>query len=650
MYQHLLVNLLCSSTTITMKKFISTLFYLSAIPFSTHAVNAEQNIEQIVVTSSSSEKLLSVAPASISVINQEDLNRRVIMDLSDALRGQTGLNLTAVGFGRKGIEIRGMDSDQTLVLIDGERIGGSTDLIAHSNFELSSIPVNDIERIEVVRGPISALYGSEALGGVINVITKKVSKEWRSNLALNGGQQLSDEEAQSYSMNASTSGAINDDLTIRMSAVREYQTDVPSRADPNQSDIEGQKTDNLRVQMNWAAAENQSLNASVAVVDDYRWRDTISRSTYYVFKDEIDRLQLSLQHQGYWSWGDSSVRVYRTQVDRENTRTNDISVTSPSEITEDIADVKLGTTLDMHHLQFGGQWQRQNLKDSVVNNRGETESIQQSAFIQDDWAINSEFSLLLGGRFDHHDAYGWETSPRAYLVWNQGNWVIKGGYGEGFKAPSLKQLSSEYETSAAGGLFYIVGNPDLQPETNKSYELSARYGRNDWHLTSTFFETKVDDLIETFCISGCDGRGALRNYRNIESATLSGVEMNAFWQVSNTISVSTNVNYLDARNNTEDTVLENKPRTSGYAEVVWQPIEKIDTQLRVEYVGEQHLDGDKLPSYQLLHLSANYRLNSQWLLRASIENLTDVYLPDESVEFEFVEQGRTLYLSTQVSF
>jgi outer membrane receptor for ferrienterochelin and colicins len=633
-----------------MNKFTYTLLYFAFVPLSALALSDDQDIEEIVVTSSSSEKLLSIAPASISVVNPEDLNRRVVMNLSDALRGQTGINLTAVGFGRKGIEIRGMDSDQTLILVDGQRVGGSTDLIAHSNFDLNSVPVNDIERIEVVRGPISALYGSDALGGVINVITKKVTKEWRSSLAINGGQQLSDEESKSYSANASTSGSINDDLSIRISAVREYQTDVPSRADVNQSDIEGHKTDNLRLQMNWATTENQTLNASVALINDNRWRDTISRSTYYVFKDKIDRLQLSLQHQGYWSWGDSTVRVYRIEVDRENTRTNDISVTSPSEITEDIADIKLGTTWDMHHVQFGGQWLRQNLKDSVVNNKGENQSIQQSAFIQDDWAINDELSLLLGGRFDHHNIYGWESSPRAYLVWSQGNWVIKGGYGEGFKAPSLKQLSSEYETSAAGGLFYIVGNPDLQPETNKSYEISARYGNKDWHLTTTLFKTKAEDLIETFCISGCDGRGALRNYRNIESATLSGTEVNAFWQVSDKISVSTNANYLDARNDTEDKALENKPKISGYAEVVWQPVENIDTQLRLEYVGEQHLDDAKLPSYQLLHLSASYHINPQWLFHASIENLTDVYLPDESDEFEFVEQGRTLYLGTQVSF
>jgi len=577
-----------------MKKFIPTLLYLSAIPLSAHASSIKQDIEQIVVTTSSSEKLLSEAPASVSVINQADLNRRVVMDLSDAIRGQTGINLSAVGFGRKGIEIRGMDSDQTLVLIDGQRVGGSTDLIAHSNFELSSIPVNDIERIEIVRGPISALYGSDALGGVINVITKKVTKEWRSYLAINGGQQLSDEEAESYSMNASTSGSVTDDLTVRVSAVSEYQADVPSRDDPNQSDIEGQKTKNLRLRMTWAAAENQVLDASVAVVNDYRWRDTISGSTYYTFKDDIDRLQLSLQHQGYWSWGDSTVRAYRTQVDRENTRTNDITSTSPSDI--------------------------------------------------------NDLSLLLGGRLDHHDMYGWESSPRVYLVWSQGNWVLKGGYGEGFKAPSLKQLSSEYETSAAGGLFYIVGNPDLQPETNKSYELSARYGNHDWHITTTFFETEAEDLIETFCISGCDGRGAIRNYRNVESATLSGTEMSAFWQISKAFSVSTNLSYLDARNDTEDKALENKPRTSGYAEVVWHPLENMDTQLRIEHIGEQYLDDSKLPSYQLLHISTNYRINSQWSVSASIENLTDVYLLDESSEFEFVEQGRTLYLGTQVSF
>lgn len=632
------------------KKYIYPLLYLSPLTLSINAIAADQDIEQIVITSTSTQKIVSEAPASISVITQADLNRRVVMNLSDALRGQTGINLSAVGFGRKGIEIRGMDSDQTLVLIDGQRVGGSSDLIAHSNFELNSIPVDDIERIEIVRGPISALYGSDALGGVINVITKKVSSEWRSSLALNGGQQLSDEEAQSYSMGASTSGSITEDLSIRASVVREYQQDVANRIDPNLSDIEGQKTDNLRLKMIWTATDNQTIDASVALIDDNRWHDTASRSTYYTFKDDIEQVQLSMRHQGYWSWGDSTVRMYHTEVDRENTRTNGISATSPSTITEDIADFRLGTELGVHQLQFGGQWLRQNLKNSTVNEAGESQTIQKSAFIQDDWAVSDDLSLLFGSRFDHHDMYGWETSPRAYLVWSQGDWVFKGGYGEGFKAPSLKQLSAEYETSAAGGLFYIVGNPDLQPETNKAYELSARYASNNWNITTTLFETKADDLIETFCISGCDGRGALRNYRNIESATLSGVEVNAQWQVLNDLSVSTNMNYLDARNDTEDKALENKPKMSGYAELVWQPSERLDTQLRLEYVGEQYLDDAKLPSYQLLHVSSSYRINSQWSVRASIENLTDVYLPDESVEFEFVEPGRTLFLGARMNF
>lgn len=633
-----------------MKKYIYTLLYLSPLSFSPCGIAAEQDIEQIVITSTSTEKFLSEAPASISVITRADLNRRVVMNLSDALRGQTGINLSAVGFGRKGIEIRGMDSDQTLILIDGQRVGGSSDLIAHSNFELSSIPVNDIERIEVVRGPISALYGSDALGGVINVITKKVSKEWRSSLAVTGGQQLSDEDAQSYSMNAAISGSVTDDLSVRVSTVREYQQDVANRVDPNLSDIEGQKTDNLRLRMTWAATDNQIIDASLAVVDDYRWRDTVSRATYYTFKDDISRLQLSLQHQGYWSWGDSTVRMYRTEVDRANTRTNNISVTSPSEITEDITDFKLATSLDVHQLQFGGQWLRQNLQDNVVNEQGERQAIQKSVFLQDDWALSDDLSLLLGGRFDHHDMYGWETSPRVYMVWSKGDWVFKGGYGEGFKAPSLKQLSAEYETSAAGGLFYIVGNPDLQPETNKSYELSARYADKNWSVTTTLFATKAEDLIETFCISGCAGRGALRNYRNVESATLSGLEVSAFWQVSDALSAATNFNYLDARNDSEDKTLDNKPKTSGYAELVWQPVANLDAQLRLEHIGEQYSNNEKLPDYQLLHLSTNYRLNSQWSIRAGIDNLTDVYLLDESEHFEFVEQGRTLFLGAQMSF
>lgn len=135
-------------------------------------------LEPTVVSATSTKRALKDVPASVAVITAEDLSRRPVRDLEDALRGSEGLQFNGIGMSRRGISIRGMSSEHTLVLIDGKRISPSAGAIAHSDFDLGWVPVEAIERIEVVRGPMSSLYGSEALGGVVNVITRKATDTW----------------------------------------------------------------------------------------------------------------------------------------------------------------------------------------------------------------------------------------------------------------------------------------------------------------------------------------------------------------------------------------------------------------------------------------------------------------------------------------
>lgn len=639
-----------------MKKVVTSLTFLALTPVaSTLASNlqpANNNIDDhIVITATQSHQVASRAPASMSVITAEQLKQRQVMNLSDAVRGLAGIQLSAVGFGRKGIEIRGMDADQTLILIDGQRLGGSADLVAHSNYDLSAISVNDIERIEVVRGPMSALYGSDALGGVINIITKQPGKQWRSQVSALGNWGDNPINSQDYQLQASTAGAlIEDKLALRLSGSKQYQEDVPNRENTRISDIEGLRTEQARAALRWHVTDGQEINVMLSGSNEERWRDTSSGPNFYTYIDDIQRRHFSVEHTGDWQWGETTSRIYRTEVDRENRRTNEVSASRPSTITEDIVESTLANTLGAHAIHVGGQWKRQQLEDEVINDRGEAQVIQTAVFAQDDIAIGSNTSVLIGSRFDHHENFGWETSPRVYAVYNWDNWVFKGGYGEGFKAPNIKQLSPDYEVLAGGGRFTIVGNPDLNPERNRSYEFSAQYQQDTWRVGATVYHTKVDDLIETFCVANCGGRGALRHYHNVEQATLEGVELTSQWQLADDWDLAVNASYLDARNDSTDEWLLNKPRSSGYAQLDWHALSSLTAQLRVEYVGEQKLASGHLPSYNLVDLTANYQLNDQWHLSAGINNLTDVYLPEESESFEFVEPSRTAFIRVGLSF
>lgn len=124
-------------------------------------------------------KTLKMLPPVLASLPGEDLQRKPVQNLKDVLKEVPGVQLTNEGDNRKGVSIRGLDSSYTLILVDGKRVNSRNAVFRHNDFDLNWIPVDSIERIEVVRGPMSSLYGSDALGGVVNIITKKSVRNGR---------------------------------------------------------------------------------------------------------------------------------------------------------------------------------------------------------------------------------------------------------------------------------------------------------------------------------------------------------------------------------------------------------------------------------------------------------------------------------------
>ncbi|MQU03899.1 TonB-dependent receptor plug domain-containing protein [Pseudomonas sp. FSL R10-2245] len=182
---------------------------LSLLAFGLFPPTAQAEVVELastVVSATSTERTLKDAPASVAVITGEALSKRPVRNLEDALRGSEGLQFNGVGMSRRGVSIRGMSSEHTLVLIDGKRISPSSGAIAHSDFDLGWIPVEAIERIEVVRGPMSSLYGSEALGGVVNVITRKATDTWLGSGFVDGGVREDGLGGQTHQLGERTLG------------------------------------------------------------------------------------------------------------------------------------------------------------------------------------------------------------------------------------------------------------------------------------------------------------------------------------------------------------------------------------------------------------------------------------------------------------
>lgn len=614
-----------------------------------------------VVSATSTERKLKDAPASVEVITSEDLSKRPVRNLEDALRGSESLQFNGVGMSRRGISIRGMSSEHTLILIDGKRISPSSGAIAHSDFDLGWVPVEAIERIEIVRGPMSSLYGSEALGGVVNVITRKATDTWKGSGLLDGGIREDGLGGQTHQMGAYLGGPlVTGVLGLSLNAETQREQETPDFDSPNLSELEGRNSNSGGATLTWTPDEAQRIDLGYGTGRERRWRNTETggtSSTDYESTDVLEREQWSLAHAGDWQWGSTQIRAYRNELDRTNSRTNSVAPSSPQRLTDTVLDSNLSVpVLDMHLVTFGGEWRKEELEDLSVNGEGEDKALHRAVLLQDEISFNPDWSLTLGSRFDKHEEFGWESSPRIYLLHHlTDEMTFRAGVGKGFKAPSLKQLSPDYSAVGGGGRFTIVGNADLKPETNTSYEIGADYQPEGWSLGGTLFENHVKDLIQTVCVARCGIRAReLRNYENVERATIRGVELKGTVDLSSAVRWELNYTYLDARNETVGQRLGDRSRHLANSVLHWNPTSSFDAQLRAEYVGSQLTYSSNvpyaLPAYSLWHMELSQRLSKNLTLRGGIDNIGDERLADQNEMFTYAEPGRTYHIGLVATF
>ncbi|WP_313110496.1 TonB-dependent receptor domain-containing protein [Stutzerimonas nitrititolerans] len=634
---------------------------LALLPLSALGAAERINLEPTVVTATSTERQLNDAPASVTVISREELALRPVQDLEDALRGTPGLQFTGIGMARRGVSIRGMGSEHTLILVNGQRINSAAGAVAHADFDLGWVPVEAIERIEVIRGPMSSLYGSEALGGVVNVITRRGTDAWHGAAQLNGGVREDGRGGQTHQLGVYAGGPLVPGvLGLSLSGETRRRQETPLHRDTSQSEIEGRDAQSASATLSWTPDTAQRIDFSYANGLEDRWRNTRSAGrapVEYESSDRIERERFSIAHSGDWAWGSSTLRAYRNTLKRNQRYTNGVVPTSPrQELTDDIIDGSLSLPLaDIHLVTFGGEWRKEHLEDGGFVT-GDAQNIHRALFLQDEIQFDPSWSLVLGNRFDQHEQYGWHNSPRAYLIHHVNDALtIKGGGGRGFKAPSLKQLSPGYSAIGGSGMFTIHGNPDLEPETNTTYEISADYQADGWSLNAGIFQNNVRGLIQTVCVSDCGQRGReVRNYDNVDKARIRGLELGGGVDLPANLRWDLNYTYLDAIYRSADRHLGDRARHLANTRLQWSPGAAFSAQLRGEYVGSQLTYSSNtaygIPAYSLWHLELSQRITDDISLRGGIENLTDEDFSDASDNFTFAEPGRTYHIGVSLRF
>ncbi|MCR6650472.1 MAG: TonB-dependent receptor [Cellvibrionaceae bacterium] len=777
--------------------------FIAAQAFAQEA-DESQALPKVVVSASGFEQKVKDAPASVTVVGEEELKSKPYTSLADALRDVEGIDV-GTGLDKNGnisITLRGLPADYTVVMIDGRRQSDIGNL-GPNNFGNSQFmympPLSAIERIEVVRGPMSTLYGADAIGGVVNIITRKVPQKWGGSLDTSVTLQQDSQYGDDKKLDVYLGGPIVTDrvgISLR-GGIYERDPSDPSYSNalplpatdvdgnPNEpvwidegsfgdKKIVAAKNWNFGSTLNWLVAKGHELSLTYDVAkqryDNTQgqtgtldsaaslWRASnqtingvstavVQPRVGYTPYQRVEREQLSLSHTGKYDFGSwVTTYTYNTSANlgrslpltvEERTRLQEIwNDNCPTlaacrsipngvedvlneeflprplrtlEIVSHTLDTRVDTSIgDAHAVSIGGQYYDTEMEDGVFGmfgggyRSGTVQPHRQSAiFVEDHWALSEELIATLGLRYDHHNTFGGNSSPRVYLTWQTNDWwTLKGGVSTGYKAPRPDQLFEGIVGFGGQGVSPFVGTPDLKPESSRNYEVAVYFDNlNGFNANATFFYNDFEDKIASAegvpnCYNASDvkhlsgdcvdigpgwaalGYATFGQSTNIDEVITSGLELSTRYAFAKSWAVKANYTLTESEQRSgEDRGLPlvNTPRNMFNGAVEWQATEDLSLSLVAEMRSKRfraapaNASGERIPSYfkayELYHLRARYKLNENLSLGAAINNLLDDDLSsitytlndaqngyNRQPDYNTTEKARSFWLSANISF
>lgn len=619
---------------------VATLPTLVALPS-----HASDQLENIVVTASGHDQMIKDAPASMSVVTRESLEGRHYSDLTDALRGLPGVTVSSGGYS-KDISIRGMPGEYTLILVDGRPIDSrDTRPSGSGGFEQDWLPpLEAIERIEVVRGPMSTRYGSDAIGGVINIITRKTQEEWVTNLHYDTFIPQHSDSGHERQSRIRTSGPLIDGLLgLSVSAGQTTrQEDDITRGYPER------KRQDLETKLSLTPDDNQRIDVEFAYHDQNRQTEE-DRSQGQDSDRDWDTRRFSLSHEG--DWASASTNSY---VQHETSRNDSRDITLSNTKASSHVLIPLGD----HLATVGASFEEERLEDNDTNALSDINEIRNSRwslFAEDEWLLTDDWALTGGVRLDEDENYGSHLSPRLYSVYQLADsWTLKTGVATGYKAPSLRQVADNWVQDSRGGDIY--GNPDLEAETSLSREIGLLYDNaRGTQAGVTLFRSDFDDKIVTeLCPDGACAGGAddARWYNNVDSAVTQGVELSLNQELRHDLALALSYTYTDSEQTSGDNKgqpLTQIPRHQATAQLDWQLNHRLNHWTRVDWRGEETQPATGVtsrtviaPSYTIVDTGVSFDATTQLTLSAGLYNLFDKRVRYD--DFGYVEDGRRLWV------
>jgi outer membrane receptor for ferrienterochelin and colicins len=554
----------------------------------------EANENVIVVTATRKPERLANSPIATEVITREEIEQSGAENVAELLQEHPGVQIEQ-SFRGAGVRLQGLDSAYVLILVDGERLAGRVD----GTVDLSRFNTENVERIEVVKGASSALYGSDALGGVINIVTRRCRAQGYEGQAHGsyGGFNTLDLSGRAgwcnLEWNTRFAGGFHrrdsfdlDPSTIATTGGELSEVNVDNRTSYRPNDWLSVVGKAGYIQRNQAAIDE---SGGGAVFDRDNRTETFSASlSPTVSPNDTSAVSLLAHYTLFRDQFNQDQRGSGALDQYQNTREHLLELVTQYDA--ELGDHELVTGVDVLH-----QVLESDRLDEGIGRRSRI-----AVFAQDEWAITEAplFVLVPGARLDIDTQFGVHPSPKVALRFDPHSTVVlRASYGRGYRAPSFQELLLVFENPSVG--YVVEGNRDLDPEISNNVNVGVEYrpGSTLW-LSVNLYRNDIENLIEAQTIDDGSAGGPQRfSYVNIADAYTQGIESLVRVRPLESLTLEAGYTWLDTRDEQLDRPLEGRARHSGTFRASFT-IEPIDLELstRAALYGERPFyrddDGD----------------------------------------------------------
>ncbi len=585
-------------------------------------------LPEVVVTATRSETQINKTASSITVVTSEQIQKNQYRTVTDALRSIPGMQIAQTGTPTQSTTFlsRGTESRHNRILIDGrpipEGLGGSI---------INDLSTSNVERIEVLRGPSSSLYGGNAIGGVVNIITKKGKnlEKPETTLSFEAGSFNNFKEA------ARSRGAFG---------LFDYSVEA------SRQDAEFQRANNELRESRWSGQFGYQLTPDLYfdLYTNYSNNDSGAPGA-----DPISTFSKPGKYDNFirelWTfapgvtWKTSEIWTQRLTYQYQERRQH---FYSPRVISGGVTSSNTSNRqqVDDHRIDyqstikpidpfeivagFSSQDRKTYRSGDILSTTLPYQNYQTntSAFIQTNWEILENWNLLASGRLDHYSDFG---DPLTYKVGSSyktpfTDTVIHANYGTAFSVPEEQNFIS------FGGLF--VANPKIQPEDSRGYEVGITQPllNREIELRGVYFHNDIQGIIQSRTVNTTTFQYTIENAGDARTQGYeTGITWKPKWSPLSQFELDGNYTYLDAVNKTRGAWLLRRPRHTVHSTLNYKPIDAVNLGLGGSWVMNR-IDSDPvsfnqipIEDYFVMRFSADWRINSQWKVFGRIENLLD---------------------------